>query len=58
MKPIFRVQNVYDHMGRPKISIPKDLMKRWGFPKYVLIEYDPNEDVLKVRPYWGSEGRG
>ena len=51
MKPISRVQNVYDPQGKPKIAIPKEVARIWNFPKYVYVEYDEKEGVLKVRPY-------
>lgn len=52
---IHRVQNVYDVKGRPKITLPKEIIRRWGFPKKVLVEYDPYEDAIVVKPYrkWG-----
>jgi len=48
---IHRVQSVFDPEGRPKVTLPKEVVRKWGFPRKVLVEYDNYEDAIIIKPY-------
>lgn len=50
MKPPVRVQVVWDRDTKPKTTIPRDVMKEWGFPKKVVMEYDPGSKTIYLMP--------
>jgi len=55
MYPILRVQKVMDNKGKAKVTIPRAVQEKWGFPRYVLVKYDEKEDKLIIEPYKGGK---
>jgi len=48
---IYRVQKVIAHKDRAKITLPSFVKKKWGYPKHVLVIYDPEKDELIIKRY-------
>lgn len=54
MQPIYRIQKVIEPRRKAKITIPKIIQEKWGFPEYVLVIYNEKEDKLEIKPYKGA----
>ena len=44
------VFKVYRAGNARKVTIPREVIKLWNDPIYVIVEYDVNSNELRIRP--------